>query len=147
MRQCVNKSRAGSPENSRPAGLPRCGQRGPGVVVLMDTFLIRARPQGVRRSTRTGVRTMPDDAVPGIDDLPRLGRWLRDNGILPVAAPPEVRLIAGGRSNLTYLVDGRAAAGPDAPLLVLRRPPLGPVLPTAHDMGRENHARRALHEI
>jgi aminoglycoside phosphotransferase (APT) family kinase protein len=82
--------------------------------------------------------------VPGIDDLPRLGRWLRDNGILPVAAPPAVRLIAGGRSNLTYLVDGRAAAGPDAPLLVLRRPPLGHVLPTAHDMGREYQVLSAL---
>ena len=77
-------------------------------------------------------------AVPGIDDLSRLGRWLWDNGILPVAAPPAVRLIAGGRSNLTYLVDGRAAAGPDAPLLVLRRPPLGHAPPTAHDMGRED---------
>jgi aminoglycoside phosphotransferase (APT) family kinase protein len=83
-------------------------------------------------------------AVPGIDDLSRLGRWLRDNGILPVAAPPAVRLIAGGRSNLTYLVDGRAAAGPDAPLLVLRRPPLGHVLPTAHDMGREYQVLSAL---
>jgi aminoglycoside phosphotransferase (APT) family kinase protein len=83
-------------------------------------------------------------AVPGIDDLHRLGRWLRDNGILPVAAPPAVRLIAGGRSNLTYLVDGRAAAGPDAPLLVLRRPPLGHVLPTAHDMGREYQVLSAL---
>ena len=82
--------------------------------------------------------------VPGIDDLPRLGRWLRDNGILPVAAPPAVRLIAGGRSNLTYLVDGRAAAGPDAPLLVLRRPPLGHVLPTAHDMSREYQVLSAL---
>jgi aminoglycoside phosphotransferase (APT) family kinase protein len=82
--------------------------------------------------------------VPGIDDLPRLGRWLRDNGVLPVAAPPAVRLIAGGRSNLTYLVDGRAAAGPDAPLLVLRRPPLGHVLPTAHDMSREYQVLSAL---
>ena len=85
------------------------------------------------------------DPVPGIGDLPGLGRWLRDNGILPVAAPPGVRLIAGGRSNLTYLVDGRAAAGPDAPLLVLRRPPLGHVLPTAHDMGREYQVLSALH--
>ena len=81
---------------------------------------------------------------PASTTCPRLGRWLRDNGILPVAAPPAVRLIAGGRSNLTYLVDGRAAAGPDAPLLVLRRPPLGHVLPTAHDMGREYQVLSAL---
>lgn len=43
----------------------------------------------------------------------------------------DVRLLAGGRSNLTYLV---AAGGAE---LVLRRPPLGHVLPTAHDMQRE----------
>ncbi|HTX97876.1 MAG TPA: phosphotransferase [Mycobacterium sp.] len=87
---------------------------------------------------------MADGAVPGVGDLPRLGRWLHENGILPVDAPPAVRLIAGGRSNLTYLVDGRAAAGPAAPLLVLRRPPLGHVLPTAHDMGREYQVLSAL---
>ena len=43
----------------------------------------------------------------------------------------SVELIAGGRSNLTYLV----TAGDKE--LVLRRPPLGHVLPTAHDMSRE----------
>lgn len=43
----------------------------------------------------------------------------------------SVELIAGGRSNLTYLV----MAGDKE--LVLRRPPLGHVLPTAHDMARE----------
>ena len=42
-----------------------------------------------------------------------------------------VELIAGGRSNLTYLV----SAGDHE--VVLRRPPLGHVLPTAHDMTRE----------
>ena len=82
--------------------------------------------------------------VPGIDDLPRLGHWLYRNSVIPVDAPPDVRLIAGGRSNLTYLVDARAAAGPEAPLLVLRRPPLGHVLPTAHDMGRECQVLSAL---
>jgi len=40
-------------------------------------------------------------------------------------------LISGGRSNLTYLVEG------DGKQWVLRRPPLGHVLPTAHDMARE----------
>lgn len=43
----------------------------------------------------------------------------------------DVRLLSGGRSNLTYLV---SAGGEE---LVLRRPPLGHVLPTAHDMQRE----------
>ena len=82
---------------------------------------------------------MADGAVPGIDDVPRLGRWLRDNGIGHRGAP-RVRLIAGGRSNLTYLVEPGAEAAP----LVLRRPPLGHVLPTAHDMGREYQVLSAL---
>ncbi|MEO6204087.1 MAG: phosphotransferase family protein [Mycobacteriales bacterium] len=44
---------------------------------------------------------------------------------------PEITLIAGGKSNLTYRVDSPAGS------LVLRRPPLGQILPTAHDMRRE----------
>jgi len=87
---------------------------------------------------------MAEDSVPGVEDIPRLGAWLAGQGILPSSAPPAVRLIAGGRSNLTYLVDPRPVAGPDAPLLVLRRPPLGHVLPTAHDMGREYRVLSAL---
>ncbi len=89
---------------------------------------------------------MSNDVVPGIEDLPRLGRWLHDNGILPSAGPLDVRLIAGGRSNLTYLLDPRAAHGPEAPVLVLRRPPLGHVLPTAHDMNREYRVLSALRD-
>ncbi|MGI8535628.1 MAG: phosphotransferase family protein [Mycobacteriales bacterium] len=50
----------------------------------------------------------------------------------------NVALIAGGRSNLTYRV--RSPAG----LVVLRRPPLGHVLPTAHDMVREHTVMAAL---
>jgi aminoglycoside phosphotransferase (APT) family kinase protein len=42
-------------------------------------------------------------------------------------------LIAGGRSNLTFKVTGS-----DGSVYVLRRPPLGHVLATAHDMGREH---------
>ncbi|TCC63267.1 phosphotransferase family protein [Kribbella pittospori] len=50
----------------------------------------------------------------------------------------SAELIAGGRSNLTYLLDdGRQR-------WVLRRPPLGHVLETAHDMGREYHVLSAL---
>ena len=48
-------------------------------------------------------------------------------------------LIAGGRSNLTFRVTD--AAGGD---WVLRRPPLGHVLATAHDMGREHRIISAL---
>lgn len=47
-------------------------------------------------------------------------------------------MFAGGRSNLTYAVtDGEQR-------WVLRRPPLGHVLPTAHDMAREHRVLEAL---
>ncbi|MFC4948250.1 phosphotransferase family protein [Pseudonocardia sp. GCM10023141] len=52
--------------------------------------------------------------------------------------PLSAQLLAGGRSNLTYLItDGRNR-------WVLRRPPLGHVLETAHDMGREHRLLAAL---
>jgi aminoglycoside phosphotransferase (APT) family kinase protein len=64
-------------------------------------------------------------------DVRLLTRWCDDNGI-DVTPPVTATLIAGGRSNLTYrLHDSR---GRD---YVLRRPPLGSVLPSAHDMARE----------
>jgi aminoglycoside phosphotransferase (APT) family kinase protein len=50
----------------------------------------------------------------------------------------RVELIAGGKSNLTYVV--RSAAGE----VVVRRPPLSHVLPTAHDMRREHTVVSAL---
>ena len=49
-----------------------------------------------------------------------------------------VALITGGKSNLTYRVDSPAGS------VVLRRPPLGHVLPTAHDMRRESTVMAAL---
>ena len=56
------------------------------------------------------------------------------------ARPPlGFDLIAGGRSNLTYSVTDRTGAR-----WVLRRPPLGHVLATAHDMGREHRIIAAL---
>ncbi|SHH05702.1 Predicted kinase, aminoglycoside phosphotransferase (APT) family [Jatrophihabitans endophyticus] len=51
---------------------------------------------------------------------------------------PRATLIAGGKSNLTYLLASEAGE------LVLRRPPDGAVLATAHDMGREARVQRAL---
>jgi aminoglycoside phosphotransferase (APT) family kinase protein len=51
----------------------------------------------------------------------------------------RVELLSGGRSNLTYLLtDGHGR-------WVLRRPPLGHVLATAHDMDREYRVLEALH--
>jgi len=51
----------------------------------------------------------------------------------------QFALIEGGRSNLTYRVtDGQRS-------WILRRPPLGHVLATAHDMSREYRVMDALH--
>lgn len=53
---------------------------------------------------------------------------------VPGTRPPlRFELIAGGHSNLTYKVTDDADRR-----TVLRRPPLGAVLATAHDMGREH---------
>lgn len=50
----------------------------------------------------------------------------------------DASLISGGKSNLTFLLS--SAAGE----LVLRRPPTGKLLPSAHDMGREARVQRGL---
>ncbi|HEY1347320.1 MAG TPA: phosphotransferase family protein, partial [Streptosporangiaceae bacterium] len=71
---------------------------------------------------------MAEAGVPGVEDAARLGSWLAHNGITAGDGPPVVRLIGGGRSNLTYRLD----VGPGRAPLILRRPPLGHVLPTAH---------------
>lgn len=75
--------------------------------------------------------------VPGID-VPRLARWL-DRELPGSGRIGAIDLIAGGRSNLTYgiTLDGGRR-------IVLRRPPLGHVQPTAHDMGREYRVLTAL---
>jgi aminoglycoside phosphotransferase (APT) family kinase protein len=54
------------------------------------------------------------------------------------SGPLTATMFAGGRSNLTYAVTD----GTDR--WVLRRPPLGHVLPTAHDMVREHRVLQAL---
>jgi aminoglycoside phosphotransferase (APT) family kinase protein len=82
---------------------------------------------------------MTVDDVPGIPDPPALARWLSANGIAS-GEHLDIALIAGGRSNLTYRLDLGGSR------LVLRRPPLGHVLPTAHDMSREFRVLTALHE-
>ncbi len=70
-------------------------------------------------------------------DLERLTPYL--DAAVGLAGPLTATLIQGGRSNLTYrLTDGRAD-------WVLRRPPVGHVLPTAHDMAREYKVMDALH--
>jgi aminoglycoside phosphotransferase (APT) family kinase protein len=65
---------------------------------------------------------------------PFLARALHD----PRWADCSSSIIAGGFSNLTYAV--RSPAGE----IIFRRPPLGHVLPTAHDMAREYRVMTAL---
>ena len=73
-------------------------------------------------------------------DLPveAVSAWLAASGVL-VALPLTAALIAGGRSNLTYILtdsNGRR--------LVLRRPPLSGVIASAHDVLREGRIMTAL---
>ncbi|MGY1711564.1 phosphotransferase family protein [Geodermatophilus sp. SYSU D00758] len=53
-----------------------------------------------------------------------------------------VEMVAAGMSNLTYVVT--PAGGPPEDAVILRRPPTGAVLATAHDMAREHRVISAL---
>ncbi len=78
----------------------------------------------------------PDEAL----DETALAAYLR--GRLPGAdAPLTLRQFPGGHSNLTYLLRFGEQE------YVLRRPPLGPVAPTAHDMTREHRVLSALWRV
>ncbi len=80
---------------------------------------------------------LPSTDPPGLD--PAALRSYLDS-VLPglAAGPLRAEIIAGGRSNLTYVVTDGVSTW------VLRRPPLGHVLATAHDMGREYRVLSAL---
>ncbi|WP_409237174.1 phosphotransferase family protein [Streptomyces sp. PA5.6] len=81
---------------------------------------------------------MSSDHPPGLDLDQLRGHLDRERPGL-VGGPLSARLIEGGRSNLTYAVtDGTSR-------WVVRRPPLGHVLATAHDMKREHRVIAALH--
>ncbi|MFJ8809269.1 phosphotransferase family protein [Streptomyces sp. NPDC102490] len=81
---------------------------------------------------------MSPDHPPGLD-LDRLRLLLDRERPGLVTGPLSGRLIEGGRSNLTYAVSD----GTDR--WVVRRPPLGHVLATAHDMRREHRVIDALY--
>src|SRR6266536_5767991 len=99
----------------------------------------------LRNSTETAKGVMAINGVPGIGEPTRLIRWLDSHGVPGAAQLRGIELVAGGRSNLTYRLDfGPAAGAGPARRLVLRRPPLGHVLPTAHDMAREYRVLTAL---
>jgi aminoglycoside phosphotransferase (APT) family kinase protein len=77
--------------------------------------------------------------VEGID-AGRVTSWFADH--VPQAEPPLSFVpVVGGHSNLTFIVTDAADRR-----WVLRRPPLGHVLATAHDMTREHRILAALQD-
>ena len=72
--------------------------------------------------------TVPEgkDAI----DEPKLAAWMHSN-VEGFVGPVEVRKFAGGQSNPTYKLTSPSGA------YVLRRKPLGPLLPSAHAVDRE----------
>lgn len=76
--------------------------------------------------------------LPGAD-LGALSDWLHESHPGLIEGRLTGFLIPGGKSNLTYIVTDDGGQE-----LVLRRPPLGHVLATAHDMSREARVISAL---
>jgi aminoglycoside phosphotransferase (APT) family kinase protein len=73
-------------------------------------------------------------------DLSVLSSYLRQHlSIGNSETEIEIEQFPGGHSNLTYLI----RSGDQE--FVLRRPPVGPVAPTAHDMPREYRLLKAIH--
>ncbi|HEX2785528.1 MAG TPA: phosphotransferase family protein, partial [Ilumatobacteraceae bacterium] len=75
--------------------------------------------------------------VPGINTT-LVSQWLEAN-VAGARGPFSFELIAGGHSNLTFRV-----VGSNGDAFVLRRPPLGHRLASAHDMSREHRIISAL---
>ena len=70
------------------------------------------------------------DSPPGYD-VPAVEAWIARN--VPALSPPlRWSKLEGGHSNLTYLIEDKGGKR-----AVIRRPPLGELLPKAHDMARE----------
>ena len=83
---------------------------------------------------------MLDESDPPGLRLEAVRTWLDRAGIgLDCSAPLSATLFPSGRSNVTYLVTDASGGA-----VVLRRPPLGNVMPTAHDMAREHRVLSGL---
>jgi aminoglycoside phosphotransferase (APT) family kinase protein len=72
-------------------------------------------------------------------DLERLAAWMRAQGLAVERLSQEQ--FPKGHSNLTYLIRGGGGE------LVLRRPPFGSKVRSAHDMGREARILLKLHPV
>ena len=75
--------------------------------------------------------------------LASLSNWMQDNVAgFDASAALQATLLAGGRSNISYqLTDASGSSW------VLRRPPLGHIMPSAHDMGREFRVLSGLNKV
>ena len=111
---------------------------GVGIVERSEQEPIEAQRRAATRQERPiSSRPVTGSDVPGID-RDGVTSWLEEH-VDGLAAPFAFALVAGGRSNLTFTVtdaNGRQ--------IVLRRPPLGSVLATAHDVTREHKIIAAL---
>jgi aminoglycoside phosphotransferase (APT) family kinase protein len=89
------------------------------------------RYAAISRGRGTGAEGRSVAGVTDLVDVPRLETWLAARDLLVGDGDLTVAPLGQGHSNLTYLV----RRGDEQ--LVLRRPPRGPRLPTAHDVVRE----------
>ena len=77
--------------------------------------------------------------LPNVIAAAKVTSWISER--VEISGALTFTLIAGGRSNMTFVVnDG------DQARFVLRRPPTGPLLPSAHDMAREYRLMHALRD-
>lgn len=81
------------------------------------------------------ISVRPDEQL----DTIRLEPYLKER-LADAHGPVAVRQFGGGHANLTYLLRF------DDTEYVLRRPPLGPVASSAHDMKREHRVQSALYK-
>ncbi len=79
------------------------------------------------------------DVSPEVINAERVTSWIGERADFD--GPLTYQLIAGGRSNMTFTVEQD-----DQVLFVLRRPPMGQLLPSAHDMAREHRLMDALRD-
>src|SRR5438477_5249813 len=80
------------------------------------------------------INERPDERL----DTTRLEPYLRER-LEGVVGPLSARQFGGGKANLTYLIQFGDRE------FVLRRPPLGPIPPGAHDMRREHRVLSVLY--
>lgn len=87
-----------------------------------------------------GKRQPQEGAVPGIDGGAVSG-WIGER-VEAVRGPLRFSAVGNGRSNLTYLAEDEHGGA-----VIVRRPPLGEALQSAHDVCREYRVLSALHPL